>query len=563
MAGGDGGDATFRDWLVRARDVLRISPQQAISTWVVRKGLRISKDPPKPVPHFRKKAAVPQSGGAEVMPEARARAFARKTCLRLVERALAGEEVGAAELADAPVNLVAHDMPSDKEGGVKMFACVPCGLLAEAAFADPAARAATVVRNAKGVAPAGSEFFKPEWVEEGQPVTAVPNACWYVERTDGAPDEAWAPGAQKWAKPYALVVDVDGKNLVGEDASLYAEARARMETADGDGPGILRKLADVLVEELRLALPALAEGEVGVLVFASSGDKPSYRMYVRVASPGAHRTDALVFADIHDARSFVVDTFVPALETHEWYRDGLVDGATYSKGWDRAIGMAKLTKKTKEMRFLAPQPLEAPSWDRAVEGWRADPTAALLSCLGITYTADAPPVPRGTFNDLKKSRKRKSRDSLCSAGERAVREEGTDVVAELVTELLRRSLAAEDAEKLRFTSGATSVEFDGDGAPRAVKVTCASSNAFCPFRDLDVVDGPGARGGMLARSAREPHKKMAEGKVALFVSLADPFPEVRANCFSPKCRCTGPLFNLGTLVPEQKLRLLRVLSANM
>ena len=551
----------IRDYFLRARDELEISPQQAISTWVSAHKLEMSA-PAKPVPHFRKMATV---DGVVVNPEHRARAFSRAACLAIANRVFAGEEVSDAELADAPANVVAHDIPSDKEGGVKMYACVPCGLIARAAFADPAVRANGALKKMKGVAPAGSARFKPEWVHAGQPVARAPDACWYVERTDGAPD-AWGPGAAKFAKPYAFVVDVDGKNLVDENADLYAEARARMEEADGDGPCILKRLVDVLEEELRLALKVDA---VGVLVFASAGDKPSYRMYVRVAANGAGSTNALVFANIHDARAFVVQKYIPALEMCEWYRNGLVDGATYSKGWDRAIGMAKWATDTARMRFLKPDPVEKLSWPRALAEWNEAPEAMVLSCLGITYGAAHKPVPRGTFDDkkqhiLKKSRKRKSRDSLCSAGERAVSEEGTDVVAELVSELLRRSLSAEDVAALTFTSGATNVEIDAEGVPCAVKVTCAANNAFCPFRDLDVRGGEGAnRGGVFVKSARAAHGKMADGKIALFISLADPFPSVRANCFSPKCRCSERLFNIGTLVPEQRLRLLRVLSDNM
>jgi hypothetical protein len=70
--------------------------------------------------------------------------------------------------------------------------------------------------------------------------------------------------------------------------------------------------------------------------------------------------------------------------------------------------------------------------------------------------------------------------------------------------------------------------------------------------------------GTLTSSGRTPPARMGEGKVALFISLDDPFPCVRANCFSPKCRGADTrFFNLGRLVPPQTTRLLRSLGSSV
>lgn len=548
---------TAKEWFVHARDVLRIAPHQALNTWVSERSPRLP-DVRPPVPHFRKKCLL-EPGGAVVNPEMRARTFARNACLSVVRRCLDGEDVSDEAFATAPVNVVAHDIPGDKEGGVKFYACMPCALVAESAFADPAERLKRSVKNIFEVVPAGGRKFKEEWISAGQPVEAYPNVSWYVERTDGEFDD-WGAKKTKYAKPYAFVLDVDGKHLVGDNRDLYADAKRRMEIEaspeeDGVGPCILKRLIDVLKEELELLIPGAT---VGALAFASGGEKPSYRVYVRFKVEDA--TGALVFADIGDARAFVVHTLIPSLEMHEWYRTGLVDGATYSKGWDRAVGMAKWSSDTTRMRFLNAVPL-ALSWDAALRDWERDKTKTLLSCLGLTYDATTTPLPKGLCMSDKLSNKnrKRSRDSLASAasaGERVVSEEGTDVIAELVHELVERHVRPYPRV---FSSGVTSVEVDVNGTPRNVKVTCAANNAFCPFRDLDV----DAQTGRFVPSTREAHAKMAEGKIALFISLTETFPCVRANCFSPKCRCTGRLFNLGALMPEQRMRLLRVLSDNM
>jgi hypothetical protein len=248
---------------------------------------------------------------------------------------------------------------------------------------------------------------------------------------------------------------------------------------------------------------------------------------------------------------------VPALEALDGYKAGLVDTGTYSKGWDRYVGMAKYCRVAAKMRFLQSTPLSWASGPKALADWAADPRLTLLSSLGYVYDAPDGPLAEGcsaAFGGPRPRGRKRGRleaaDAEQSGGERACG--GVGAIEALVSELLAKHNLPPG---LRFETGPVAADMDVAGRPRGLKAQCAASNRFCPFRDLKVDEA-----GALRPSGRPPHQTMCEGKVAIFMDLRDPFPAMRFNCFSPNCRGNDTFFfTLGRLVPAQVERLLRAL----
>lgn len=540
---------SFKQWLVHARDVLHISPQQAISTWThLRETAPENEKNIKSVPFFRRACTETKESTIELPPERRARSFARKTALNIVRRVLDDQDVPVAELRDAPIAVMAHDLESEKEGGCKMFCSAPTRFIVEKAFAEPGPRVEQTKQIFKNyvIVPADHEKtkFKPEWVLNGQSVTKPPVTSFYNERFGGYQDD-WQEECV-YAKPYALVLDLDAHSLVNKDPIRFLEAREMMEKENRHGAPLLRQICAVVAESLMEKTGLTA----AFLVFTSEGNKPSYRIYVRfVASEHWTYTKSVqfIFADLNEMPAFMNKNVIKKLEKFPWFCGGMLDTKTFGKGWDRFPGMCKWSKDTSKARFCQREPMRALSDEAVLYDWDHNKELCLLTSLALVFDSPVAPIRFNDANPLKRSHY----DQV--EGEREIRD-AEMVVETLIEEVLRRY----PVQPHNFLSGKCKVCYK-DGHPFQARFLCAKDNTWCPFRLYDIDKNSGSI--IMDEHVDKAHEPMAEGKVACFIRLDEPFPCVEFNCFSDRCRKEGErYFNLGRLNPTQVLRLKRSLS---
>ena len=502
---------------------------------------------------------VPDAGrkGAFLRQKFRAKAFAHKAAAEAIERVVSAEhaiEAAAQAVASARVVVVAHDLYSADalpraEGGAKFFGVTNVGSVVDAAFAPTHPR----VDRARRVL--GNGLVR-DGVEGDFPCSSL-----YVSRVSGG-SEFWESRCresevhniergQLVGQPYALVVDVDGK-VLGDD---YSAGRRVLEEEGG---------LDGIVGALRGSLDELTKLSTRYLVFRSTGEKPSYRIYVRFAAPPgwAHsKTLALVFREILNVKDFVNERLLREVEFEPWFRPGLIDGATYHEGFDRFVGMAKLSSSASALRFVETTPLEKHSCADAVEDWTRDPRSTLLTSLALVFDSPVPPVASGFFVGVSTTHKRKrfgmdgvtGAVSLSDVSKRCMNA-GEAVVRDLVTSNARRDTLCVD-----FKAG--DVVLEHDEAKRAcLRILCAEGNTWCPYRDLAVNEEDG-RFDSPAEGTRE-HSPMSAGKLAFFVSLDERFPRVVAHCFGCNSKCPGK-FVIGRLNTAHTARLMRALVSDI
>lgn len=542
---------SFVDWLIHARDTLHLSPQQALASWVDAKiPAPVNEQIINKVAFFRRGCALMPGDKLEISPEKRARLFARNTALNIIHRALQGENILALELRNAPVVILAHDIESENEGGCKMFCVAPPRYVVERAFASIEERfeRARTVFDKHTIVPADHlrKNFKAEWAVSGQNILNPPATSLYNERMGGYED-SWEKDGE-YAKPYTLVLDLDAQSVVDNDASRFTEAREMMERGRAGEKPFVRQICDIVGDAIMKATGEHAQ----FLTFTSEGAKPSYRIYVRVTAPEqwTHtKTVALVFADLNDVSVFVQKEIISQVSARPWFRKGMLDTKTFSKGWDRIPGMSKWNKKKEKMRFCQQAPMSALSDLGALEDWNNSRERCLLTSLGIVYDTPRAPIKLG----YRVSALKRTHSSLLD-GEKSADGEGTTTIEAIINEILARYPRACRSD---FTPGKCFIDYK-DGAPYQAKLSCGKGNVWCPYRCLEVDPYDGTL--VASERADKQHAPMNEGKLACFIKLQEPFPCLEVNCFSDKCRKEGErYFNIGRLMPEQRTRLLRAL----
>lgn len=542
---------SLSNWLTHARDILHLSPQQALASWVDAKVPAAANEQLiNKVAFFRRGCSLTPSDKLEISPEKRARLFARKNALDIIDRALHGEEISATELRNAPVVILAHDIESENEGGCKMFCVAPPRYIVERSFASIEERfeRARAVFDKHTIVPADHlrKNFKSEWAVNGQNILNPPATSLYNERMGGYED-SWEKDGE-YAKPYALVLDLDAQAVVDNDAARFLEAREMMEQGCAGEKPFVRQICDIVADAIYKATGACAQ----FLTFTSEGAKPSYRIYVRATAPESWthtKTVAMVFADLNDVGAFVQKEIISQASTRTWFRKGMLDTKTFSKGWDRIPGMSKWNKKKEKMRFCQQMPLDALSDSHALEDWAESREHCLLTSLGIVYDTPCAPYKLG----YRVSTLKRTHSSLLD-GERSADGEGTTTIEAIINEILARYPRACRSD---FTPGKCFIDYK-DGVPYQAKLSCGKGNVWCPYRCLEVDQYDGTL--IASERSDKQHAPMNEGKLACFIKLQEPFPCLEVNCFSDKCRKEGErYFNIGRLMPEQRTRLLRAL----
>jgi hypothetical protein len=362
--------------------------------------------------------------------------------------------------------VMAHDYPGGKkEGGAKDYL-----LMSPWQFLNTITNTPSTNVNLSFTTFTQKNIEWPEpdssWFKDGQPVQNFPRCSLYTHRYD--------LNASSSTQYYLLVIDVDGKCCMTEDEKKNKDEKAgnivmkSFETDIGGDPARLSIIASIIKEEL-----ASLNSKVRPLIswHKTSGWKPSWRGYV---------TGAL-FRNVTAAKTFINSQVLPRLrEEHgEWYAEGVVDDKTYSKGYDRCMGSAKINfKKKQEMRFMQEFPLESLSDAPLLEMFRNCPNEYFLRCLGLIYDPDISEDPFiGPVETDKERAVSKKRKLACFPSTESISD--TTEVEEIVAEMLKKNKLSDSWR------GNSSVRV----SPDWVEIRPSGDSRFCVFKECEMQQG--------------------------------------------------------------------------
>jgi hypothetical protein len=280
----------------------------------------------------------------------------------------------------------AHDARSGAkaEGGAKVFCLASPWQMLRAIPYNVLNRDASIKAIGNVLWP-GSNGFNAVWLEQGQPVIQYPTCCTYGIRTDESLDGP---------REYFMTLDVDAINALSKIQETGDKLRRKQlceevmdlftESRGDDDPALLSRLTAILKD----AFKQLSDVAVEVSWHKTCGYKPSWRAYVV----------GVAFRDIMDAKAFVKecieDRCAQMFLEHlpEPFRSSgrvhkIVDCGTYSNGWDRSLGSAKLNSEDPtNMRFLSVQPLAILTDPALWDLFSQCPNRYILTVLGWMYS---------------------------------------------------------------------------------------------------------------------------------------------------------------------------------
>ena len=232
----------------------------------------------------------------------------------------------------------------------------------------------------------GSNGFDEKWLSVGQPVLPYPSCSVYASRVDET-----LPKASK--REYFMQIDVDGINALTADQEKKQGKKVMNDLCEkvievfqqetDSRPSILSRLSGII----KTTFETEWDTAVSVSWHKTIGFKPSWRAYVV----------GRVFQDNYEAKMFVADRLqeecVSMFREHlpEPFKSSdrlskIIDCGTFSDGWDRCLGSAKLaTKDPQQMRFLSVQPLNAQTDKELMDLFNECPNRYILTVLGWIY----------------------------------------------------------------------------------------------------------------------------------------------------------------------------------
>lgn len=232
----------------------------------------------------------------------------------------------------------------------------------------------------------GSNGFNEKWLSMGQPVLPYPSCSVYTSRVDET-----LPKASK--REYFMQIDVDGINALTADQEKKQGKKVMNELCEkvievfqqetDSRPSMLSRLSGII----KNTFDTEWNTAVSISWHKTIGFKPSWRAYVV----------GRVFQDNYEAKMFVADRLqeecVSMFREHlpEPFKSSdrlskIIDCGTFSDGWDRCLGSAKLvTKDPQQMRFLSVQPLNAQTDKDLMDLFNECPNMYILTVLGWIY----------------------------------------------------------------------------------------------------------------------------------------------------------------------------------
>lgn len=276
------------------------------------------------------------------------------------------------------------EVKKNPEGGPKMFFNASPWQMLNAIH-----RSGDSIKSIGNVSWPSHQGYNKAWMENGQPVLPYPTCSVYAMRSDETLSDV-----EK--HEYFFTLDVDGINALSKEQEKGSK-QTRDELCEqvinifqknngDDAPPILSRLTRILTQ----CFGKMTDMPIAVSWHKTIGYKPSWRAYVV----------GVAFRDNYDAKAFVHDELknaclqmfedtLPEPFVRSGRLDKIIDCGTYSDGWDRCLGSAKLNSQNPtQMRFLQPNPLVNISDPSLVSLFNECPNRYLLTVLGWMYPID-------------------------------------------------------------------------------------------------------------------------------------------------------------------------------
>ena len=413
----------------------------------------------------------------------------------------------------------------------------------------------------------GSNGFDERWLSMGQPVLPYPSCSVYASRVD----ETLSQGSKR---EYFMQIDVDGINALTSDQEKKQGKKVRDELCEkvievfqqeNDArPSMLARLSGIIKHTFENEWSTT----VSISWHKTIGFKPSWRAYV-VGS---------IFQDNYEAKMFVSDRLqeecVSMFRAHlpEPFKNSdrlskIIDCGTFSDGWDRCLGSAKLcTRDPQQMRFLSVQPLNAQTDKGLMDLFNECPNRYILTVLGwiypesvvcgdvnrndliVKYRADLPRPKRGkggaSNGSLKggstpfpgSSREKRSKCGDTRDSHEYLSEAQTVRLSQVVSDSFGRHGLVHPADATKKWKGELGAIKLMEGNEYLEIQAAASDFMLCAYRNCVFADGdtPKRQIPKLKADTAMHSPETSAGKINYQISLKeDHEPWIRQNCF--KC----------------------------
>lgn len=403
----------------------------------------------------------------------------------------------------------------------------------------------------------GSNGFDERWLSQGQPVLPYPSCSVYASRVDETL-------SQTTKREYFMQIDVDGINALTADQEKKQGKKTRDELCErvievfqqesDSRPSMLARLSGVIKKTFRDEWNTA----VSISWHKTIGFKPSWRAYVV----------GRVFQDNYEAKMFVADRLqeecVSLFREHlpEPFKQSdrlskIIDCGTFSDGWDRCLGSAKLsTRDPQQMRFLSVQPLSAQTDEGLMDIFNECPNRYILTVLGwiypqrvfsgnlgrdelvVKYRADVPRPKKGKASGATAPSSTREKRVKCSDtrdSHEYLTEDQTARLSRLVSDSFERHGLVHPQDPQKRWKGELGAAKVMEGLEYLEIQAAASDFMLCAYRNCTLdAESPRKTVPKIRTDAAMHSPDTSAGKINYQISLKDDHePWIRQNCF--KC----------------------------
>lgn len=403
----------------------------------------------------------------------------------------------------------------------------------------------------------GSNGFDERWLSQGQPVLPYPSCSVYASRVDET-----LPHTSK--REYFMQIDVDGINALTAEQEKKQGKKVRDELCErvievfqqesDSRPSMLARLSGVIKQTFQNEWNATAS----ISWHRTIGFKPSWRAYVV----------GRVFQDNYEAKMFVADRLQEECES--LFREHLpepfkrsdrlskiIDCGTFSDGWDRCLGSAKLsTRDPQQMRFLSVQPLTAQTDEALMDIFNECPNRYILTVLGwiypervltgevgrdelvVKYRTDVTRPKKGKASGVPPQASSREKRVKCGDSRDAheyLTDDQTARLSRVVSDSFERHGLVHPTDAGKRWKGELGALKVMDGQEYLEIQAAASEFMLCAYRNCaPVADSPRRVVPTILNDAAMHSPDTSAGKINYQISLKDDQePWIRQNCF--KC----------------------------